>query len=949
MTTTDASAATDGAAGGGAFHGMRTRLIDDWFPCTTVDAAVETPEGSGLSEKALFTWFASRPIAQARAAVLTALLPSTDDVHGLVEDAVRSGSPSTLKELAERIRADYPDGRPVVLDMFSGRGIIPLEAARLGVTTAAIDLSPVATLATKLLTVYPVGNWDAEPALPFTGTATPPEQEGGDDEPLFTVTVEEPRLVRDVRSLLAEVGRRALHAVEPYYPRSPDGGMPWGYLWSVSIPCDNCGKRFPLVGSTTLRHPYRLTGDVGQSFQLRQKGGRWYADVHDGLPIDEPTYSSAAGRRGKSARCPLCKHVHTLDTVKAKGFGGAYRDEVLAVADLVQVPAPTRRNPHRTVERKVFRNLLDSEWDAVRLAEHTVTNLQPFGQLSAVPDERIPEGNASQIDASGYGYRDFTSLMVPRQALYTAELVRAIRACHEEMLAAGLSSTYALALTSFAAGNLVRKLRRSGRGCRVNKHGKPDGSKQNRLDAHDIFANESGITFAFDSFETGPANGPGTWASVSKSGIVPLTKHIAALPEFARPAKVRRASAIALPYRDGTVDAVITDPPYYEMIAYSDVSDYFYVWLRRALFDLDPDLFATGELQDKTDEIIHKPSSVKTEHRTRQFYEDSLSRAFGEARRVLRSDGHLVVVFGHSDPEAWRRLLSALGTAGFVVTSSWPSRTEASNTGVASIKVTVSIGCRVATDDRPVAAATHVDREVAERVKVAARQWDRDGLALTDQLMAAYGPAMEVYGRYSKVLKPDGTTADLDRYLTLSRAAVRDATALRLDELPLETFDAPTRFAVFWQRLYGRGDVPKGEARFQAQIDELRIDDVRGPLLTESKSGFKLRFDAPEQLNEHSSTFEVVRAMAAAWERGATEAVATTIAIAERQPTDAHLWAVVGEFIRQLPASDSVTKALTAIQRNSGTIGTLVQRVAVTQKASIDQLSLPFTTEEPRS
>jgi putative DNA methylase len=232
--------------------------------------------------------------------------------------------------------------------------------------------------------------------------------------------------------------------------------------------------------------------------------------------------------------------------------------------------------------------------------------------------------------------------------------------------------------------------------------------------------------------------------------VVPLTKHIEALPAFARPAKVRRASALALPYRDGTVDAVITDPPYYEMIAYSDVSDYFYVWLRRALFDLDPDLFATGELQNKTDEIIHKPSSVKTEHRTRQFYEDSLSRAFGEARRVLRADGHLVVVFGHSDPEAWRRLLSALGTAGFVVTSSWPSRTEASNTGVASIKVTVSIGCRVAADDRPVATAAHVDREVLERVKAAARQWDRDGLALTDQLMAAYGPAMEVYGRYSR-------------------------------------------------------------------------------------------------------------------------------------------------------------------------------------------------------
>src|SRR5699024_5680348 len=128
--------------------------------------------------------------------------------------------------------------------------------------------------------------------------------------------------------------------------------------------------------------------------------------------------------------------------------------------------------------------------------------------------------------------------------------------------------------------------------------------------------------------------------------------------------------------------------------------------------------------------------------------------------------------------------------------------------------------------------AAQVDREVAEAVKAACRDWDRDGLALNDQLMAAYGPAMEVFGRYSSVLLPSGETAGLERYLALARTAVRDAAALRLDELPLETFDAQTRFAVFWQRLSGRGVVPKGEARFAAQSDNLRLEDLRGSLLT---------------------------------------------------------------------------------------------------------------------
>lgn len=372
------------------------------------------------------------------------------------------------------------------------------------------------------------------------------------------------------------------------------------------------------------------------------------------------------------------------------------------------------------------------------------------------------------------------------------------------------------------------------------------------------------------------------------------------------------------------------------MIDYGDASDLFYVWLKRCLADAMPDLFSGTGLQDKSDEIIVKNGNAPGEHRTRAFYEQMLSRAFTEAKRVLRPDGHLVVVFGHSDPDAWLRLLSALRDAGFVVTSSWPSRTETSNTGVASIKVTVTIGCRVAAFKRPVATVAQVDREVTIAVKAAVRQWDADGLALTDQLMAAYGPAMEVYGRYSTVLSPRGDEAGLDRYLTLARAAVRDATSLKLDQLPLETFDAPTRFAVFWQRLYGRVDVPKGEARFLAQADNLRLEDLRGPLLIESKSGFKLRFDAPATVTQSTSSFEVARAMAGAWDDGGTEAVATVMASADRQANDAYLWAVVGDIVQQLPASDPVAKALTAVQRNAGTIGTMIEYVAAAAVAKTD-------------
>jgi putative DNA methylase len=198
-------------------------------------------------------------------------------------------------------------------------------------------------------------------------------------------------------------------------------------------------------------------------------------------------------------------------------------------------------------------------------------------------------------------------------------------------------------------------------------------------------------------------------------------------------------------------------------------------------------------------------------------------------------------------------------------------------------------------------------------------------------MMAAYGPAMEVYGRHAKVLLTDGTEAPLDRYLTLARKAVREATALRLDQLPLETFDALTRLAVFWLRLYGRTNVPKGEARFMAQADNLRLEDVRDALLAESTAGFRLLVTQPTHVGPNSPAFDVARAIAGAFTDGGTEGAATVLARAERAPDDEHLWAVIGELVAQLPPDDATAKALTAVQRNTSAIKNLAKGIATAQ------------------
>lgn len=938
----------------------RPRIIERWFPCAEVSAASSSGWGSSNSETLLMSWFAKRPLAQSRAAVLCSLLPWPEDedeqervkavirealgvcqdpgwyacrkddcddldctrkthmqvrgpsdphAHGIIDCArqdTNDGYDAARTDVLRLLQGAYPDRPAEMLDPFSGRGLIPVEAARYQQQAHAIDYSPVATLASQLLIDWPFRDWSNEPELPF-------EPPTGQDE-VFNPT-DPQRLVRDIEIVQVEVQRRIERELDEFYPDNAQGEKPWGYLWASVIPCDGCGREFPLYGSNTLRKPGK--SDSGCSFELETVSDGWSARVRNGVTDQPPTMRGRAGKRGKLAWCPYedCGHAHELAEHKRLVRENFNHVQMLVASDLDGTD-------------KTFRAPTDAERKAAGQARDALASMTVNG-LSARPDEHIPEGNHDTVRGSGYGAKTYGDLSVDRQNLLHATTARAIADIANEMQEAGCSADYASAMAGYCAAIVARKLKRSTRGARLQITG---GTR-----VGDIFVNESSIAFNYDSFESGVGTGPGTWDSVSGTpSALALICDTDGLP-----ARVQRGSALHIPHRDGSLDAVVTDPPYEMMIDYSDASDLFYVWMRRALAGVNPDFAMTSHpkgVQEKSEELIVKRSGAAVgDHRTYENYQSGISGAFAECRRVVHDDGVVSIVFGHGDPDAWHALLSAISDAGLMLTGAWPANTEKGGAaGSANINTTLTLACRPAPLNRPDGRVAEVDaemrREVAKRVK---EVWEPSGLSYVDQKMAAAGPALEVVGRYARVLDKKGQPVDLDRYLPLARQAVTEAHDLRFDSLPLETFDQKTRFALEWVKSYQRQVQAASEARWQRLAADLEEKDTEGVLQDVSK-GVRLIKSSEAKIEPVAGMplIDVVLAAAAAWRTGTVADVVSVIRAAGIDLKDSHFWACVNALSKELPDTDPDGSAWTSMVRNRDAVESGVGSAEATVEAA---------------
>jgi putative DNA methylase len=887
-----------------------TRMIERWFPCAEVSEASMAGWGSGNVEASLWVWFAKRPSVQAKAAVLTSLLPWPDgeadqrDLREAVKSVLTANTPAARRALsraggsADKIKralaTAYPDGARV-LDPFSGRAMIPLEAGRLGLHAEGIDYSPFATLGGALLAEMPFQDWSDEPAIPF--------------EAIGQGLVTDDRLEREVEAFLTEVGHRYATSMAQFYPKYMNCN-PWGYLWASTLPCQECGNRFPLVGQLSLRLPREATrkreADPGQSFYIEAdaRSGQFRAVVHEGSSRGTPTRVLAGKSKyssdGRVAVCPFCDHVHPKAVHTRLSAEGLRRDVMLVAADIAEDGT------------KVFREPTDAEYAAADRAAEALPKEPPFGPLSARPDERIPRGNSWTIQSVNYGDQNYGDLLGARQCLGLVRLARVINTISQECLDAGVSPEYVRALAGYGTAAMMRKIRRSTRGARLQITG---GTR-----VGDLFVNQSAVSHSYDWFESGLSQGPGSWESLAEQTLSALRgiKNRSS----ARPALIQRGSAIMLPYRAGSMSAVVTDPPYDDMIDYSDSSDLFYVWAKRAMLIADPSLAMTTHpdgVQEKDEEIIVKRGGGQAhDHRTLAHYESMISRAYREMQRVVAADGVVTIVFGHGDLEVWHRMLRALEAAGLVLTASWPAKTEAGGAGAGAMNIvtTLTMACRPARQDREPGDLAAVENKIRNEIREHMRRWERFDLARNDMQMASAGPAMEVVGRYSTVRDNTGAPVELLHFLATARKAVQEIALNKIDSVPLELFDERTKFALWWVDLHKRQQAAWSDLRWEGFTAGLPLTELK-TLVKQDRKGcyFVLSSQVKPAMTPKSAVIDVVLAMARAWKEGGIEEVAAVLVNAGREANDQQIWATISFLIEKLPEADTDALIWTALIR----------------------------------
>ena len=858
---------------------MPRRLIEEAFPLQKVstDSKHEKNVRHGHIST-LHIWPARRPLAACRAVTIATLLPDPADAPetmkaeytrlsgsplpdkqreylcGLIASLTRWGDENghgdwdkkdqkgrwlnKLRIARELIQMAYNGHPPKVIDMFAGGGAIPLEAMRLGCEVIANDYNPVAWFILKCTLEYPQRLAGKTYPLPELSLVEHPFLKKGD-------------LADHVRLWGQWVFENARSDLAQYYPVI-DEKPTVAYLWARTIPCQDprCSGTIPLLktlwvckkAEKTLpdtpenrnRPDYLRLKETKNQTKVIINGKRALKlcpnfetkQVHfkivvpkEADDVGEPTMSRS------TATCPFCGSQQPGDYIKRCGHEGKLRAQMTTVV-------------YQEEYGKEYRPPTPVEINTAEVSEEV---------LSAIAD-KIPHGIPNEPTPTSpqysgvylYGMKKWADLFTSRQLLMLMTFVKWTRTARTEMEKVGYSSEWVEAIEGYLAAINSKMIDYNSTLC--------TWYLSNEQITH-TFARYA-LPITWDFAEAGVLEQTsGGYPALHAYTMRVISNLFTKRPWSSNSPTVDQHVAQQLANNGHITDAIITDPPYYDAIPYADLSDYFYIWLRRSIGDRFSDVFGDS-LTPKCDELVQYPSRFDGDNKAaKEFYESGMANSFQSAHDSLSDHGRMVIVFAHKDPSAWETLTTATIRAGLVITASWPIDTEMSNRtrGInsASLATSLWLVCRKRPANARVGHYSKVKEEMQERITERLRYFWDAGIQGPDFVWAAIGPALESYSSYKEVRRMDGGAFTVAEFLTEVRRVVTDfALGQILHGASTEALDEWTRYYLMHMNHFGTGDAPVGECILLAQGYGLSLDDLtasRIGILKKASSGSALR------------------------------------------------------------------------------------------------------------
>lgn len=799
------------------------RLIEDYLPIDVINAIAAKEKKHPKHPVALVHyWPARRPTVACRAAIYAALVSAPEDDTNRREAAefveklsAFSPDPNVVATAANRIRSNFGGATPKVLDVFAGGGAIPLEAARLGCESHALEYNPVAHLIELCTLVFPQRFGEA--------LATDVKRWG--DLVLS-------RLRADVGDLYPSArvprSRQVLQQTDMFgdsaAPWSRQGSEPVAYIWVRTVPCrrPGCGAVVPLVRQAWLRKKGTRICAVPHAADGGQRiAWKIVTAANSSEQEDDDSEQTGAGE----SSCLVCTTPVPSKYVKECAVAGKLEETLAAVVvdggrSKVYLPPDCTAPP----------------------AEALVESLMASSGAAGIdrPTEELQGKLRDQLPS--YGFRDFSDLFTRRQLAVLSTLVRHIREAHREMIAQNMEAERARAVTTYLAMAFGRLVNSFTKFCRWQ------GQDQKTIAA---IGDRQALKMVYDFSEINPFAETAGCLPFALENEVYCIKQLAAVK---RECIVVRGNAEKLPYDDETFDAVITDPPYYSSIFYADLSAFFYVWLRRLVGDLYPLDFVLPT-PPKRREAVAQPSEHDGDaERAEEHYRQIMKRAFVEARRVMKPGAPLVCVYAHKTTEGWASLIKALVPAGLTVTEAWPVQTEARGRTNALEAATLSDSIFFVARRRELNPKGEYETDVRPQLERIAREriatlWaGGQGIGGADLLMAAVGAGLRAYTQFARVEYVNGEEVSPERYLQEVEGVVLDTMLEQVfgfSKAGVSAVDALTRFYVLWRFTYRESKIEAGDVFVFCYPQGIEIDGPLGvsgpsPALVE-KSGTTYR------------------------------------------------------------------------------------------------------------